>query len=93
MHAGRLLSLFLLLAATHRSMGRGGIFGAAPPPSSPGGDGDDQKCSRTCESEYCTGTLGTYVVCACRRSTAICAAISLYLTHTRGYACLYQRLR
>ncbi|KAF7103778.1 hypothetical protein CFC21_104727 [Triticum aestivum] len=57
MHARRLLPLLLLLAAAGRSLGRGGIFGTAPPPSSPGGGDDDQKCSRTCESAYCTGTL------------------------------------
>ncbi|XP_044959304.1 probable phospholipase A2 homolog 2 [Hordeum vulgare subsp. vulgare] len=53
MHAGSLLPLLLLLSAANRSLGRAGIFGAAPPPSSPG----DEKCSRTCESAYCMGTI------------------------------------
>ncbi|KAE8778631.1 secretory phospholipase A2 [Hordeum vulgare] len=75
MHAGSLLPLLLLLSAANRSLGRAGIFGAAPPPSSPG----DEKCSRTCESAYCMGTIGTYVrpCLPCRRLSAIYLPLSL----------------
>uniref|UniRef100_A0A0D9XSX9 Phospholipase A2 n=1 Tax=Leersia perrieri TaxID=77586 RepID=A0A0D9XSX9_9ORYZ len=54
-HRRLLLSAFFLLAAAvDRSLA--GFFDSPAPGPAAGEDGEDKKCSQTCESEHCTGT-------------------------------------